>query len=352
MKIMTRKIAKPLLKIFTPIRVKTLKRRTEFDKTHTLMMLSTLDWNYPFHQRPHHLARALAHAGIEVLFVSPMSGHDPIFGVRRVGARLTLVPGFDTARALAPNATVCVLSTDTRSLPRVVREARARGTRILYDFLDHLDETLSNGPLNADFRSAHREVLGNEDLAYVIASADKLLEEIQRHRHDGYALVTNGVDVDHFRYWAQASSQSAPARARMIGYYGALAGWLDTNLVAAVARLRPNYRFILMGPVFLTDPACFDGMPENVEVRPPVPYDDLPRETAQFDVLTIPFRVNDVTQATSPLKLFEYMALGRPIVTTRILECLKYEVVLTAEGPEEFAAQLDHALDQKITKNT
>ena len=62
------------------------------------------------------------------------------------------------------------------------------------------------------------------------------------------------------------------------------------------------------------------------------------------DILTIPFLINDITRATSPVKIFEYMALQKPIVTTDMNECRKYRSVLIGHDHEEFLAQLDHAL--------
>ena len=66
---------------------------------------------------------------------------------------------------------------------------------------------------------------------------------------------------------------------------------------------------------------------------------------SRIDVLTIPFLINDITKATSPVKLFEYMALNKPIVTTDMDECRKYESVLIGHDHDEFLAQLDRALE-------
>jgi glycosyltransferase involved in cell wall biosynthesis len=73
-------------------------------------------------------------------------------------------------------------------------------------------------------------------------------------------------------------------------------------------------------------------------------YDELPSYLHYFDVATIPFLVNDITHATSPLKLFEYMAGGKPIVITPMRESMQYDGVLVADGPDKFAEQLDKAI--------
>ena len=82
----------------------------------------------------------------------------------------------------------------------------------------------------------------------------------------------------------------------------------------------------------------------NIYFLGPKNYDILPNYASHFDVCTIPFLINDITQATSPLKLFEYMALGKPIVTTAMKECQKYESVMIANNKENFVNLIDKAL--------
>ncbi|MBQ5347017.1 MAG: glycosyltransferase, partial [Ruminococcus sp.] len=70
----------------------------------------------------------------------------------------------------------------------------------------------------------------------------------------------------------------------------------------------------------------------------------LPYYATHFSVCTIPFLVNDITQATSPIKLFEYMALGKPIVTTAMNECKKYKSVMIAEDKKDFLEKIEKAI--------
>jgi hypothetical protein len=77
------------------------------------------------------------------------------------------------------------------------------------------------------------------------------------------------------------------------------------------------------------------------------PYEELPRYLQYIDVATIPFMVNEITHATSPLKLFEYMAGEKPIVITPMQESMHYPGVFVGETPEQFASQLDRALEAR-----
>ena len=74
-------------------------------------------------------------------------------------------------------------------------------------------------------------------------------------------------------------------------------------------------------------------------------YEELPAYVRHFDVATIPFVINEITLSTSPVKLFEYMAAGKPIVATDLPECRKYRSVLLARDKAEFAAQLAAAIE-------
>jgi glycosyltransferase involved in cell wall biosynthesis len=163
--------------------------------------------------------------------------------------------------------------------------------------------------------------------------------------------VPNGVHLEHFARARQPGPRPAewqgvvaPGRP-VIGYYGALARWFDYALVAQAAGARPGYEFVLIGP-------DHDGTlrssgllaQPNVRWLGPVRYERLPEHVRAFDVATIPFVVDAVTHSVSPLKLFEYMAAGRPIVITAMEESLRYPGPLLARTAAEFPARLDQAL--------
>ena len=90
---------------------------------------------------------------------------------------------------------------------------------------------------------------------------------------------------------------------------------------------------------------------ENVCFLGDVPYAHLPRYAGCFAVCTIPFEINSITNATSPLKLFEYMALGKPIVTTDMLECRKYKSVFCAKNAQEYIHLIRHVLEPSFAEN-
>ena len=141
----------------------------------------------------------------------------------------------------------------------------------------------------------------------------------------------------------------------IIGYYGALtATWFDFNLLFKLIENNTNMEFVLIGT------KCIDKNIKKTEEYfkklenfdnftyiPPVPYNEIPNYARHWSVATIPFQINDITLGTSPVKLFEYMAMGLPIVTTPMPECKLYKSVFIADNAEDFSAKLKQAIKSK-----
>jgi len=191
-----------------------------------------------------------------------------------------------------------------------------------------------------------------------LATADLLHAEILCHRSDAL-LCPNAVDFQFFSVARDRNSMEVPEDIQpfladgvpVIGYYGAMASWFDYFLVEQLAALRPDYNFILIGPDYvgsLQKESFFQR--QNIHWLDKKPYAELPKYLSFFDVAFIPFVVNEITNATSPLKLFEYMAGGKPVVITQMEESMHYPGVFVGRNPEEFASCIDHAL--KMSSNS
>ncbi len=164
-------------------------------------------------------------------------------------------------------------------------------------------------------------------------------------------VLPHGVDLDLF-------STPAPRPAdlpdgKVAGYYGTLASWLDYPLIAATARLLPEWRFIFIGPigsdVAPTDLALLRAEP-NIALLGPRPHAALPGYSRNWSAGLIPFRDNAQIRASNPLKLREYLAAGRPVVATPFPALLPYAehiaVETTAAG---FARALEASLSDTNT---
>jgi glycosyltransferase involved in cell wall biosynthesis len=180
----------------------------------------------------------------------------------------------------------------------------------------------------------------------VFATASRLLSRCQRIRPDVH-LVPNGADYGHF---CSAAIKSTDDILR-VGFYGGIGPWLDLRLVFATARLMPEARFVMVGPV---EPgADVTGTPDNVEFLGLKPYAELPEILAQFDVVMIPFKVSALTEAVNPIKLYEYFSAGKPTIVTPLPELVKFSpLVYVVSTPDEFREGVIMSLDEPAEMST
>lgn len=180
----------------------------------------------------------------------------------------------------------------------------------------------------------------------VVVSASRLYET--KHTvNPNTVLITHGVDVDHFRT-ACMKETPVPEDAAMlpgpvIGFYGLIEDWVDLEVIRHMATARPNWSFLMIGQV-KTDTSAIRKLP-NVHFPGRRPYESLPGYCRKFDIAVLPFVVNELTLASNPLKLREYLAAGLPVVATPLPEVQKLgELIRMATTPEEFLQQCDALL--------
>ncbi|MDX9799020.1 MAG: glycosyltransferase, partial [Bacteroidales bacterium] len=196
----------------------------------------------------------------------------------------------------------------------------------------------------------------DEKNVIVIATATKLYNDVAKYRKKNFKLVTNGVVYEHFREIEEIVPDEMKnivnENKPIIGYYGALASWFDYKLVKSIAELRKDWNIVLIGWDY-DGSLAKSGIKKfkNIHIINSVEYKRLPLYAQWFDVCTIPFLINDVTESTSPVKLFEYMALGKPIVTTPMPECKKYASVIIAKNEgKDFVEKIEEGLKDKENK--
>ena len=117
-------------------------------------------------------------------------------------------------------------------------------------------------------------------------------------------------------------------------------------MVVEAAKARPDYYFLLIGPEYGDVTSKINKLKKysNIIVPGGLDYNVLPSVAQHFTVATIPFLLNDITEATSPIKLFEYMSMGKPVVSTAMKECFKIPEIKIANNANEFIEALDEAV--------
>jgi UDP-galactopyranose mutase len=194
-----------------------------------------------------------------------------------------------------------------------------RAETVIYDCMDELTA----------FRNAPKALLTLEpqllERADVVFTGGHRLFEAKRRAHPNVHAFPSAVDVAHFRA-ARTSSREPADQARLprprIGFYGVIDERLDVALVRDVALARPDWSIVLVGPIVKIDRDDLPDLP-NIHWLGPKPYAELPAYLAGWDVATMPFARNAATAFISPTKTPEYLAGGRPVVSTSIADVVR-----------------------------
>jgi glycosyltransferase involved in cell wall biosynthesis len=189
-------------------------------------------------------------------------------------------------------------------------------------------------------RIAAEEVRLLRAVDVVFASSPQLVEHCRPHNPNVH-LVRNGVDLANFSGSFPSLPDASPSL--VLGYMGYIGPWMDVDLLIALARAYPQATLSLVGPV-RTDLKGLDSLP-NVRLWGERPYQEMGRFVQSFDVCLIPFAINALTEAVNPVKLYEYLALGKPVVSTALPELRHYDdVSYVAEDHAGFLEAVARAL--------
>ena len=206
---------------------------------------------------------------------------------------------------------------------------------VVYDCMDELSK----------FRFAPTELVDRE--RYLVAAADvvftggyKLWQAKSRH-HGNVHFFGCGVDVDHFARVRSEDLALAPELAKLdrkvMGYFGVIDERIDYDLLAKLAHENSDAELVMVGPVVKVDP---NGLPQgpNIHWLGQRQYAELPSYVKGFDVCLMPFALNEATEYINPTKTLEYMAAGKPIVSTAVSDVVHNftPVVTVAESDDDF----------------
>ena len=224
--------------------------------------------------------------------------------------------------------------------PLIQRMKTEYGYKVVYDCMDDHSGFQVTHP---EFAKREDELLLSSDLVVVTS---RLLYDRIGKIHKNCVLIPNAGDFDHFNQFpAGYQSTLAGYRKPVIGYYGAIAEWFDIEAIHHAAVKHPEWSFVLIGHTSGADLRRLRKL-RNVHLLGEKKYAELPSYLAGFDVCTIPFLRIPLTEATNPVKVFEYLSAGKPVVATALPELLPLqEVVSLYTTPVEFTAKLEQALD-------
>jgi UDP-galactopyranose mutase len=214
----------------------------------------------------------------------------------------------------------------------------------VYDCMDELSGFLFAPP---ELHEREQALFAQAD---VVFTGGISLYEAKRKQHANVHAFPSSIDVPHFAQASEITEDPADQAAiphPRAGFFGVLDERFDAALVAVVAKLRPEVHFVFLGPVVKIDPASLP-QGDNIHYLGGKHYNELPQYLGGWDVALLPFALNESTRFISPTKTPEYLAAGKPVVSTPIQDVIRgygnEGLVAIAETAGEFIAAIDNAL--------
>lgn len=222
---------------------------------------------------------------------------------------------------------------------------------IIYDCMDELSK----------FAGAPKGLLRNEKRLFssadIVFTGGRSLYEHKKKKHQNIYCFPSSIDADHFaksKFITREPADQTSIPSPRIGFFGVVDERLDIQLLDGISKLRPDWNYIIIGPIVKINP---DVLPkrQNIHYLSSKRYEELPEYLSGWDVAMILFAKNDATRFISPTKTPEYLAAGKPVVSTSIKDVVypygKLGLVHIADKADDFVAAVELALKQIDDKN-
>ncbi|MDR1076309.1 MAG: glycosyltransferase [Xanthomonadaceae bacterium] len=326
-----------------------------------IFVFSIIDWHFRI-QRPQHLARSYAKLGKRVFFFSnhfvdsnepgyEIEALDPALALYQVKLKLKGAPAIysvpptpEQERMLEASISMLMVDIDAKSLIAITQHSfwfrmakRLPNAYRIYDCMDHHE---GFGNVSEAMTKTEKQMLRESDLVVVTSY---WLEDYARRYNSSIAVVRNAGEYGFFSKPPAQTYVDSSGR-KIIGYYGAIAEWFDLDLVRQVAKANPDCLVLLVGSDTINAAKALSNL-KNVVFTGEVPYSKLPYYLYAFDVCLLPFRVNPLTLATNPVKVYEYLASGKPVVCVDLPEIAQFgNRVYKAIDAEDFVRLVSNVL--------
>jgi glycosyltransferase involved in cell wall biosynthesis len=221
---------------------------------------------------------------------------------------------------------------------------------IVYDCMDELS-AFKFAPL--ELKEREKQLLEKAD---VVFTGGYSIYESKKDQHKNIHPFPSSIDKEHFeqaRIIEDDPVDQAAIPHPRFGFCGVIDERLDIDLIAQVASLKPDWHFVMIGPVVKIDPATLPQL-SNIHYLGGKDYKQLPHYIAGWDIALIPFAMNESTKFISPTKTPEYLAAGKPVISTPIRDVVRpygeNDLVHIASTADELIAFSEHELVNKNKK--
>lgn len=324
----------------------------------SLLCFSHLRWDFVY-QRPQHLMSRFARDTTVYFVEEPLFGGSRAqFVVQRKGPNLhvvtpqlpddtledendfllrNLIDGFLATRSLRDTAfwyySPLALAWTGHLNPAVT----------IYDCVEAL-------PANARHRQMEQNLLSRSEIVFTDGQS---LYDTKKSRHINIHAFPSSIDAAHFRKARNGIQEPADYQhftGPRLGFYGVVDERFDAQLLAALAEQRPNWQFIIVGPVLMADPSVLPKA-ANIHYLGARSYEELPAHLKGWDIAMMPFALNEATRFISPTKTPEYLAGGKPVISSPIYDVqhpyADQGLVHIASGPEEWLRTAEEILSRR-----
>jgi UDP-galactopyranose mutase len=325
-----------------------------------ILCFSHLRWNFVY-QRPQHLFSRFGKRHRVIFFEEPEFGeyNDHYSLVKEDEADLFIItPRLFHGQSGIPNEERLRKILDTVILELSVQNFIAwYYTPMALLFSDHLEPELvvydCMDELSA-FKNAPERLLELENTLFtradVVFTGGYSLYEHKKEKHHAVFPCPSSIDKDHF-YKSRKIGQEPEEQSRIpspkFGFYGVIDERFDISLLDSVARMRPSWNFVIIGPVVKINPTDLPRH-SNIHYLGQRSYQDLPAYLSGWDVAIMPFALNESTKYISPTKTPEFLAGGKPVISTSIRDVVKpygeLGLVEIADNPESFVRKAEFLL--------
>ncbi|MFH1426651.1 MAG: glycosyltransferase [Candidatus Kerfeldbacteria bacterium] len=214
----------------------------------------------------------------------------------------------------------------------------------VFDAVDNWTEHPSHVRRKAMLGQAYKTIQRDADIIFTVSEG--LVDFF--NKSEKAFFVPNGVDAFHFSAGVCNTALIPDTKGPIVGYHGIIQDRINFSVIDFISDKLPDHQFVIAGPVWksVEDSVKRLGKKPNVNFINQIPYEELPNLIQCFDVAIIPHKVDALTQSMNPLKIYEYLAAGKPIVASPIAGADQFQdLIKLAVSPEEFTVKIQKAIE-------